>query len=129
MPRVYQVIAKALQARINCERSGNTVWHPIHSDKILQMVNDHLPRGSGFDSGTQFNFIRSTPEKLVFETSFHHMDEGGSYCGWSEHQVIVTPSLVFDFDVRVTGRNVRNIKEYISETFNSALDELLEGEY
>lgn len=126
MPRVYQVIAKSLQAKINCGVSGNSEWHERHYQTILETVREKLPSGSGFDRGTQFDFEKSTPEKLVFNTAFHHMDDDGGYCGWSEHKVIVTPSLCFDFDIRVTGKNVRDIKDYIFDVFSSALDEMIE---
>jgi hypothetical protein len=69
--------------------------------------------------GDQF----STPEKLVFNTAFHHMDEAGGYDGWTEHQVIVTPSLEMGYSIRVTGRDKEEIKEYIAEMFSAALDE------
>jgi hypothetical protein len=33
----------------------------------------------------------------------------------------VTPSLCFDFHIRVSGRNRNDIKDYLSELFESAL--------
>jgi hypothetical protein len=54
------------------------------------------------------------------------MNDGGFYDGWTDHSVIVTPSLVEGFNLRVTGRNRKDIKEYIAEQFCMALDQDIE---
>lgn len=115
-----QKMANLLAAIANCDKSGNWEWHEKHSDALLRIVRDELPSGSGFDSGVALADV-STPENLVFTTFFHHMDEHGYYCGWSEHRVSVRASLVHGIDVRVSGRNVRDIKEYIGDVFHAAL--------
>ena len=51
------------------------------------------------------------------------MDAGGGYDGWTEHSVIVTPDLATGFDLKVTGRDKRDIKEYLGELFYAALCE------
>jgi len=81
-----------------------------------------LPSGSGFDSGSQIDVGRSRSDKLVLTTSFHHMNDAGYYDGWTNHEVIVKP----DWDgisLRVTGKNWRDIKEYIYDCFHCALNE------
>lgn len=90
-------------------------------ETIKKIVKDHFPSGSGFDAGTSFSFKESSEKKLVFETSFHHMDEYGGYCGWSEHAVSVYPDLALSFCLKVSGPNKNNIKEYIEEVFHEAL--------
>lgn len=67
----------------------------------------------------------STPNRIVIDTAFHHMNDGGYYDGWSEHSVIITPSLVWGYEIRVTGRNRNDIKDYIAETFQHALSRAL----
>lgn len=96
-------------------------WADKHESMIEQLVKDHMPRGSGFDSGTTLDTERSHAEKLVFETSFHHMNENGFYDGWTEHNVTVTPSLANALNLRVSGRNRNDIKELIYEQFRHAL--------
>lgn len=76
-----------------------------------------LPHGSGFDAGCSVDMQKSTPQRIVIDTSFHHMDENGYYDGWTEHQVIITPCLMFGFVLKVTGRNRNQIKEYIADSF------------
>lgn len=78
------------------------------------------PRGSGFDNGTTLDLDASHATKLVFITSFHHMDEHGGYDGWTEHKVVATPAF-YGFDTRVTGRDRNQIKEYIGDVFHTWL--------
>jgi hypothetical protein len=116
---IYQ-IASAYIARENCRKSGNALWLERHEDKIERLVSDHLPHGSGFDSGTKFDWESSTPKRLVFQTSFHHMNENGFYDGWTKHQVSVTPGFC-GLDLVIGGRDRNEIKDYIAEVFHSAL--------
>ncbi len=120
--KIYQMISSLLAAINNCEKMGNYEWEVIHHEKIEKIVSDHLPSGSGFDGGTSLNFDLSKPERLVFDTAFHHMDSNGYYCGWSHHQVVVKPSLAFGKELRITGLNRNDIKDYIHEVFDHALD-------
>lgn len=123
--KLYQHFARKLSAIANCKAHGNKEdWIDRHTDAIAQL-SDLLPSGSGFDRGTTLLQPESNPERLVFSADFHHMDDGGYYCGWTEHTVIVTPSLAFGFTLKVTGRDKRNIKEYITDIFHHVLS----GEY
>ena len=122
MAKRYQVIASAVQARINCQEKGNNEWF-YKWEGIIMDETAKLPSGSGIDSGVKFNFDVSTPEKLVFTFGYHHMNDGGYYDGWTDHQLIVTPSLQFGFHIRITGRDRNQVKDYLYETFQYALDE------
>ena len=92
-----------------------------HETTIERLVKDFMPSGSGFDSGTKLDLDASHADKLVFTTSYHHMDESGSYDGWTEHTVTVTPSLAHAFNIRISGRNRSDIKDYIHQAFSDAL--------
>lgn len=118
---VIHQIASIQQAIVNCVNSGNREWSERHEIARDQLIKSFMPSGSGFDNGTSFNDVLSSPERLVFNVSFHHMNERGAYDGWSHHTVVVTPSLVHGFTVRVTGRDRSNIKEFIAESFISEL--------
>jgi hypothetical protein len=125
--KLYALIANKLIAIENCRKSGNLEWKDRHAEAIEQLVKQHLPSGSGFDSGTKLDWDKSTPERLVFEAPFHHMDGHGFYSGWSEHEVIVKASLAFGFELRITGRDRNDIKDYMHEVFHAALSEEVEG--
>lgn len=120
-PTVIHRLASAFDAHITCKARSNQEWAHKHRDTIETICKGHLPSGSGFDGGTTLDFDKSTSEKLVFRTAFHHMGEHGGYDGWTEHDVIVTPSFVSSVTIRVTGRNQNDIKDYIGEMFHDAL--------
>lgn len=90
-------------------------------DKIKDLVWNHLPHGSGYDSGTKIDLDCSHADKLVFNTSFHHMDSNGFYDGWTEHTIIVIPSLSREFHLRITGKNRNDIKSMIHDDFSYSL--------
>ena len=119
--KLYQRISSTLAAIENCKRSNNTEWMEEHRDRLEKLM-DHMPSGSGFDCGTKLSDA-STFEKLIFETSFHHMDDGGGYDGWTEHSVTVLPSLLYGFTTKISGRDRNGIKDYIGEVFEQVLSE------
>ena len=122
----YQRIAQIFNAYNNCIKLENfsthkqvkKEWENKHANNLEEMVKNYLPYGSGFDNGTKFNWDESKDNKLVFDTAFHHMNEGGYYDGWTEHKVIITPDLMNDFNVEITGNNRNQIKEYIHSCFS-----------
>ena len=119
---LYKNIAGALQALESCrKRDIESAWESVWFDRLDTDLKDSLPSGSGFDSGSSLDLDASKPDKLVFKTSFHHMNEHGYYEGWSEHSVIITPSLVFGFDIGVTGKDKNSIKDYIAGVFHECL--------
>jgi hypothetical protein len=117
---VARRIATLIQSVRNCEESGNVEWRDRHSDTLHTLVLNALPSGGGFDNGTRLD-QRSNPERLVFNTAFHHMDESGSYAGWTHHTVTVRASLVFGIMLTISGRNRNDIKDYIADVFHTAL--------
>jgi hypothetical protein len=121
--KLYRRIAQLLQARANCLKSGNSEWYDRHDETARKLVADLMPSGSGWDNGTALDFEKSTSEKLVFYGSFHHMDDGGSYAGWTSHTVVVRPSLTSDFELTISGRNRNEIKDYLADLFYDALSQ------
>jgi hypothetical protein len=121
-----QTIASAIAGKLiavdNCAKSGNSEWEQKHLDAIRSHLAS-APSGGGFDCGTEIDLTRSTPQRLVFTTAFHHMDDDGYYDDWSNHEVIVKPCLWSGFSLRITGRNRNEIKDYIHETFSQWLGE------
>lgn len=119
--KIYQELAKACGAYHRCVQSNNTEWQTKWKALIDERLDDYFPSGSGFDSGTKLDIDTSDDEKLVFTTSFHHMNDGGMYGGWTEHTITVIPSLGLDYRLKISGRDRNGIKEYISEQFSMAL--------
>lgn len=118
---LYKVLASGVSARLNCIRANNQEWKEFHESRILEFVKEHMPHGSGFDSGTEIDFNESNGDKLVFHTSYHHMNDAGYYDGWSNHTVTVTPSFITGMNVKVSGRDRNEIKDYVATCFHDSL--------
>ncbi len=107
--KVYEALAQA------SERRDNEEWADIMREKIDNIMKGS-PSGSGIDSGTRIVTKNSGRGKLVFAADYHHMDENGYYDGWTEHLIIVTCDLI-GLNIRITGRNRDDIKEYLSDVY------------
>jgi hypothetical protein len=114
--QVVRIIARNDARAIN-------IWNPV-----LDEINARLPSGSGFNSGSEFLPCESRPDRLVFKTAFHHMDENGYYDGWTQHSVIVTPTFE-GFNIRVTGKNKNDIKDFIADCFHAVLDDIVKTSF
>lgn len=123
---LYSRLATLCDAALRCAKTGNDEWRERHTEKVTTLVREHMPSGSGFDNGTVLDSDLSTGEKLVFHTSFHHMDEHGGYDGWTDHTVTVRGSLMHGFTMTISGRDRNDIKEYVHECFDVALREASE---
>lgn len=113
-------IARTVDAYHRCIANNNTEWQAKHRTRLSELC-DELPHGSGIDKGINLDIDASTGEKLVFNTSFHHMNDGGYYDGWTDHTVVVRPSLMFGFTVSIGGRNRNDIKDHLHEVIQTAL--------
>lgn len=113
--KLYRHLAGRVQARADCLKTGNDEWVKRHGDAAEQLCKDYMPSGSGVDCGTTIDLDRSKPQRLVFLTPFH------------EHAVIVTPCLYSGFNLRITGRDRNDIKDYLGELFSQALDREIEA--
>lgn len=119
----YQAVSSAFQAMRNCEAAGNATMSDEWFDYLAWLVKEYAPTGRGFDAGVEFDDEASIPgKKLVFRAAFHHMSEHGYYDGWTEHKVTVIPTFDGIDIARVSGRNKRDIKDYIGDTFAALAD-------
>ena len=117
MKTVLQAIVD-LTIALHAARDSRLATRADKLEAQLKEVTDLLPSGSGFDSGTSVESV--SEKKVVFSTAFHHMNEHGGYCGWSDHKVTAT-AIFGGFDLTVYGPNKRGIKEYIGDVFHTAL--------
>jgi hypothetical protein len=118
---LYRKLACLILAIDNCEFAGNVVWRDKHLATLETLVAKHMPSGSGFDEGTKLVLDDSSPDQLVFKTSFHHMNNNGMYSGWTHHTVTVKPSLTYGFTLKISGRDRKNIKDIIADEFQQSL--------
>jgi hypothetical protein len=115
-----QWLAHCAQARQNCIASNNATWQQRHADRI-RALNKFLPSGSGFDNGSYLDQDISSDACLKLCTSFHHMDESGSYDGWTDHAIFVKPAFEGLHVASISGRDRNAIKEHIAETMLQCL--------
>lgn len=110
--KLYKAIAQAVEKH-SVERFMDI------ATKELQELKQFYPSGNGIEA----NFLvgHSDKDRLVFDVSYHHMNSNGYYVGYSNHLVIVVPSLLWDFEIRVTGKNKNNVKGCLCDVFNDAL--------
>lgn len=121
MPKtLINAIAETLAAHRNCVQSGNREWQAKHAARLAQLA-DRLPSGSGIDHGTTIDVDASTTDRVVLRTSYHHMNDGGMYDGWTEHRIVVRPSFIGGIDLAIGGRDRNGIKEYLFDVFAQTL--------
>ena len=121
--KLYRRIAELVGQRKRCIETNNTVWRDRSEETMEKISRNLLPSGAGIDSGTTIDLDKSTEDKLVLHTSYHHMNDGGYYDGWTEHTITVRPSLTSDFNLSISGRNRNEIKDYLADVFNQVLRE------
>lgn len=89
--------------------------------EAIEKQCEELPHGSGLDTGVQLDYLASKPDRIVFNTEFHHMNENGYYDGWSKHSLIITPKFG-GYDLRITGKDRNGIKAYLYDLFYSTFE-------
>jgi len=122
---LFSHLASSIDARRNCIARNSVEWEERHEETIDQLAG-FLPHGSGVDCGCKIDLDASTGEKIVINTSFHHMNENGMYDGWTEHTITVTPSLIHGISLSISGRNRNDIKEYLHDLFHTALTDIID---
>ena len=118
---ILRAFSEALQAMRNCEKSGNNEWRRRWLDYLAKLQSE-LPHGSGLDGKVEFILDKCNATRVVIFAEFHHMNGHGYYDGWTEHEIIVTPTFCGP-EFRVTGRDRNGIKDYLAELFDHALDQ------
>ena len=115
------------------EIANFTGWTPLTNEFKIKKMNELdelsnlLPSGSGIDSGCTIDEEKSTKNRIVIHSSFHHMDENGFYCGWSEFTVTAIPDFMNDFNLKIVGNNAiypafSDTKDYLYELFWESLN-------
>ena len=100
----------------------NAIKHckPAYQDlanSTIDEMDSLLPHGSGIDGICEIDRNNSTIDKIIVNLEYHHLNDAGYYEGWTSHQVILTPSFIGGFDLKVTGKDKNGIKDYLSNLF------------
>lgn len=124
---LYRAIASELERYQRGTKEGKPFAD--NASLALDQLEKLLPSGSGIDSGTTIDRETNPAKGLRLSFGYHHMNDGGYYDGWTKHTAHVTPTLFSDFDLRITGRDRDGIKDYLHDTFNQCLTELVYPAY
>lgn len=111
-----QINLPQLSRNIKAYNECNEDWKRIAEENIIEIC-ENLPHGSGLDGTVQIDLEQSKENRIVFYFEFHHMDENGFYCGWTEHNLILTPTFG-SFDMRITGKDKNQIKDYLYQLWS-----------
>lgn len=117
---IIAALAATIEARLNCQRTGNAEWFERHSETIASIAVNMLPHGSGIDMGVTVDLEKSTGEKVVLLVPYHCMSAHGFYCGWRDYTITLTPAFS-GFHTRVTGRDYNDTKAYLCDLFSEVL--------
>lgn len=90
------------------------------AERIMDYVEKYMPIGSGIEN-TRLVLAKSTESVLVFSCAYHHMNETGFYTGYTYHEIKVSSSLTNEINIRITGKDRYDIKEYLDQIFFDAL--------
>ena len=106
--KLYQKIARVVSQK---NKSLNEI------EKELTLLKELLPYGGGIESGCVIS-LESTKKRIVIITNYWHPNYSDE---WTNHQVVITPSFVGEINLRITGKNKDNVKEYLQDIFREAL--------
>lgn len=120
---LYKALVSRIVARMNCIKTKNSEWETLHTLAIEKMMKG-APSGSGIDSGTAL--IAGSERELVFRANYHHMNNVGYYCGWTEHKIVVKPSLLTGIEISITGQNKNDIKDFLHGVYLEWLTQIVD---
>ena len=107
------VLAQKLAASKECVEPFKQA--ALDSIEAMQAI---LPHGSGIDDACYIDTAKSRKDRIVIYFDYHHMNENGYYTRWTHHNLILTPSFANGFDMRITGPNTNQCKDYFYELFS-----------
>jgi hypothetical protein len=92
--------------------------------KELSLLQELLPNGNviglqrhNLSTVSCIISLKSTHKRIVIDTAYWHP----IIRQWTEHQVVITPSFEGEINIRITGKNEGDIKEYLWDIFREAL--------
>lgn len=117
---MYQALAQFLAGMRSQSSSLNHVLKC--KMRLAHVVDNYLPSCNMRNINKTFLHYSSSPKRLIFHTSYQHDDRT-----WTDHKVVVTPSLMYDApDIKITGKNKNQINDYLHEVFAQGLRTILE---
>jgi hypothetical protein len=111
--KLYQKIARVVSQENTAKKS-----------KELALLQELLPNGNviglqelNLSTVRCVILLKSTKKRIVIDTAYWHP----IIRQWTEHQIIITPSFEGEINIRITGKNQYNVKEYLHDIFRDVL--------
>jgi len=133
--KLYAAIARKIDAYHSARLSDEIKhaatgepWEEVHREHAEDLILDYFPHGSGIDGATEIDIDKSHGQRLIIYSSYHCMNEYGSYTHWIDYTITVKPCLLFGYDLNIRGnfskpRDCQNVKEYLYQVYNDTLDQ------
>ena len=113
----------------HCVKNGNREWELNHYNDLKKICQRYLPHGSGIDNTIpeclHGLWLISNDKMIKISISFHHMNDGGYYDGWTDHIITVRPMFT-GIGVYISGKNRNDIKDYLSQLYYESLSLMIE---
>ncbi len=149
---IYKKLVKVTVARLRCLKnlSEDHIIVDKYTKEIEEIIREYCPHSGGikcdfdFEKSTgeklvingiyrfciynEFYYEPNEAEKLIINNSHHyHMDDDDFYEGHISFVIIVTPSLLFDFKLKIKGLFDKNksIKKYLYNLFLDSFNTLI----
>lgn len=107
--KLYQKIARVVSQKNTPKKA-----------KELALLEKLLPIGNGVETGCVI-LLKSTEKRIEVDTAYWHPNYSYETSRWTEHQVVITPSFEGEINIRITGKNENNVKDYLYDIFHEAL--------
>lgn len=107
--KLYQKIARVASQK-NTPKKG----------KELALLQELLPIGNGIEKECVI-LLKSTEKRIVIDTAYWHPNDSYETSRWTDHQIVITPSFEGEINIRITGKNENNVKDYLHHIFHEAL--------
>lgn len=148
---MQKTLIQAIASEVNRYHNLCDMPHgePQSAVDAIDQLEKMLPSGSGIDCGTKILLDECEPNKIVLYVEYHHVNDGGFYCGWSGHKLIVTPcfdgiGINFDCDycdadllfiddegneIDDTDDQIEMLYDHLAEIFDHALGQAVSYEF
>ena len=125
---LYRKLAQYIEARENCIKNKNDDWTDKWDEKIDKIINN-LPHGSGIDGKTEIDLEKSNSNRIVINSEFHHMNDGGFYDGWTNFTIVIKPSLAHLFELQIKGKfgKYQDTRGYLEELFGTTFASMVDA--
>lgn len=90
---MYQTVSSKIATLVRSYQSISLPWKNNIMMELDDLVRNHLPCGSGFDTSPELDTEKSTTNQLIFYSDYHVMDDNGTYAGYANFMITVDGDL------------------------------------